>query len=238
MNNTDIQAGNDTESDNPFVCQQSPFVCAINPPVMPFVRLSLPFICKRYRGFSIIELIVVLVVAALLATIGIPGMKSIIYENRLITQANNVLADLNFARSEAIRRGSRVTICKSLDPTASSPSCDTATANPWTTGRIIFVDGGTAGTIDGTDTILRITQALDGAGSSGNSMLGDSTAGDPVRISYLGTGLRDTTTIGEIQLRLCDSRGATYGRAIVISNTGRVRIAPRGSAKTGTLSCN
>lgn len=222
----------------PFVGLMIPFVGNDHPLILPFIGKNIPFVCNKHSGLTLIELIITLTVVGILAAIAVPGMRGIVLDHRLSAQANEFLADLGFARSEAIRRGTRITICKTSNPTAASPACDTSTGNPWTTGRVIYIDGNTVGTIDGGDVILRIKDALDGASSSGNRMLGDSIAGDPVRITYMSTGLTDATTAGETQFRLCDNRGNTYGRAIVLSNTGRARIAPRGQAKTGALSCS
>lgn len=224
---------------DPFICFEIPFIGKSNPSKSAFVGYKIPSVCFHYIGFTVIELIITLTIIGIVAAIAAPGMQGIILDQRLSSQVNFTLADLNLARSEAIRRAMPVTMCKSLNPTATSPTCDTNTANPWTTGRIIFVDGGTRGTIDASDTILRVKDVLDGANSSNNRMLGDSTAGDPVRITYLSTGLIDVTTAGEAQLRLCDKRGTAYGRAIVITNTGRVRVAPRGQGRDGNaLSCS
>lgn len=59
-------------------------------------------------GFTLIELLVTLAVAAILLAIGVPGLRNILLTNRLATTANEVVAALNLARSEAIKRNARV----------------------------------------------------------------------------------------------------------------------------------
>jgi type IV fimbrial biogenesis protein FimT len=64
----------------------------------------------RSRGFSLIELLVVVAIAGILLGIGVPNLRSFIVSNRLTTTANDFQAALNFARSEALRRGANVTV--------------------------------------------------------------------------------------------------------------------------------
>lgn len=234
-----FKPGSTSQKYYPFVCIKTPFVFSNYPSTVPFIFKNIPsVIFYRNFGFTLVELIVTITIVGVLAAIAVPGLQGFVLDSRLSSQANDALSDLSFARSEAIRRGTRVTLCKTSDPTAAAPSCDAVATNPWTTGRIVFADEGVAGTINTGDTVLRVKDELDGASSSGNRLLGDSTTGSPVRISYLSTGLVENFSAGETQLRLCDSRGAAYGRAIVITNSGRVRVAPRGQAKSGALSCN
>ncbi len=52
------------------------------------------------------------------------------------------------ARSAAVRRGSRVTLCASPDPQASLPSCGMASgaaSSGWGSGWVIFTDSSTLG---------------------------------------------------------------------------------------------
>ena len=59
---------------------------------------------KNVRGFTLIELMITLAVAAILITAALPSFNEFIKNNRLTTQANNFIATLNLARSEAPAR--------------------------------------------------------------------------------------------------------------------------------------
>ncbi len=79
------------------------------------------------RGFSLIELIVALAVAAILLTIGVPSFSALIESQRMTTTVNNLLAAVNLTRSEALQRGARVDLAP-LD------------GAKWENGWVVFVD--------------------------------------------------------------------------------------------------
>ncbi len=68
---------------------------------------------KNYTGFTLIELIITVAIAAIVMAIGIPSFRETIRENRLTTYNNQFITALNLARSEAIKRGSITTLCSS-----------------------------------------------------------------------------------------------------------------------------
>lgn len=120
-------------------------------------RSSDPALGTTQSGFTLVELMIVVAILALLVTVGIPSFNSFLADNRMSSYTNDLIADLNLARSEAIKRNTPVSICSSTD----QASC--ANSSSWNTGWVIFTDTGTEGTVDGTDTIL---YARESAGSA------------------------------------------------------------------------
>ncbi|MFC3650624.1 GspH/FimT family pseudopilin [Dyella humi] len=116
-------------------------------------------------GFSVIELLVVLAIAAIIMAYAIPAYKNMIIQYRMSGEINDLQTDIEIARSSAIRSGTNVTICPSPTPAASVPTCGASTNSQWNTGWIIFTD--TSTTVDqqsyqpqNGDTLLRIHNAL------------------------------------------------------------------------------
>jgi type IV fimbrial biogenesis protein FimT len=223
----------------PFIGLLVPFVGRNQPRIQPFVGPIEPLVpFQRNSGFTLIELIVTLVIAAILLSLAAPSMTSFIRRDRLVTQANELVADLSLTRSEAIKRGFPVTICKTADASASPPQCITGNDSaPWTDGRIVFVDTDGSGQVNGTEAVLRVRQELDGATDNGNRLLGDGTAsGTANRAVFNAVGTTSLTqTTSWI---LCDNRGASEGVAIAITMTGRPRITEKGKDyDDSTLSC-
>ena len=101
---------------------------------------------QRHSGFTIIELMIGILVLSVLLGIGIPTFTDTIRNSRTTAQANDVVAAVMYARSEATKRGLPVTVCAA--DTARTACAGATTAN-WANGWLIFVDGGgTAGVVD------------------------------------------------------------------------------------------
>lgn len=62
------------------------------------------------RGFTLIELMVVVAVLAIVATVAVPSFQQLIENNRLATESNRILSAISFARSEAVRVGDDVSL--------------------------------------------------------------------------------------------------------------------------------
>ena len=90
--------------------------------------------CPRECGFSLLELLVTLGVAAIVLSVGVPGFVGVVQNNRAATQANEVVTALSLARSEAVRRSARIGVCQSAD----GLTCGGA---GWEDGWIVFEDG-------------------------------------------------------------------------------------------------
>lgn len=107
----------------------------------------------RYQsGFTLIELVVTISVAAILLTLAVPSFRSTIQNNRVTGQANEFLTALTMARSEAIKTARNASVCSSSNGT----SC---TGSNWAGGWLIWVDRNNNDTLDAGET-LRVHEAL------------------------------------------------------------------------------
>src|SRR5688572_25899568 len=147
----------------PFVCKLSPFICHGTTSSMPIVCFYRPSVVytEKNNGFTLIEILVTVAVVGVLVALAAPAFTSFIANQRISNNANELLTDLNLARSEAIKRAARVSVCKTANPNLAAPICNGTDADRWTTGRLIFTDTDGDGVIDAGDQILRIRQEIE-----------------------------------------------------------------------------
>jgi len=125
---------------------------------------------RPVRGFTLIELAIVLALAAILLRVAAPGMGRGVAARALTAQAAEFMAALRFARSEAIKRGAVVTVC-AAEP-AATPQCQTARAADWRAGWLVFVDRGQRGVIEAGEPLLRVQQPLPRSGGVAGTRAG------------------------------------------------------------------
>jgi type IV fimbrial biogenesis protein FimT len=203
----------------PFIGLMMPFVGHNRPTVLPFIGKKIPSVrnSRFERGFTMVELMIALVVLGVLAGIAAPAMRDAVMNNSLATETNDMLASLMLARSEAIKRSNPVLLCKTLDPNASPPVCNTVAATPWTTGWIIFSDLNSNNVYDdGTDVLLRLGDGFSGANKKIKMSTSFQNNIEFDRIGFL--------TNGAGSISICDSRGTTKAKFIDVTVTGRARI--------------
>ncbi len=180
---------------------------------------------QQTRGFTLIELMITLAVAAILLTVAVPGFRTAIQNNRVTTQSNDVLTALTLARSEALKRGIQVSVCSSNDQT----DCDGAPGTDWANGWIVFVDQNTNGTFedDGDATVCEV----DAANLPAEDCLlrvWDALAGSPAltatsaNVQFLPTGLANAAITLTLTPNDCEGN---QERILAVSAIGRGRIS-------------
>lgn len=176
-----------------------------------------------------IELLVVIAIVAVLAALAVPSFQGLIASSNLTSTTNDLIATLARARSDAIRRGKRVTVCMSADGTACTTSGD------WSQGWIMFNDddhAAASATVENTNDITAITAALT------NSLV-IKTKGSMPYVSYSADGQAKLMNggSGAGRIRVCSTSSAltndTRTREIVVNFVGRVNVEkPTGVAVT------
>jgi type IV fimbrial biogenesis protein FimT len=130
----------------------------MNRPSRPSRRISPP--PRRTHGFSLIELMVVIAIAAIISGLAAPSFSRMLNSNRIQTAASALQGDLSYARTEAVKRGSWVAMCPSSNATSNSPTCDST--NTWQNGWITFADTSGNGVYGSGDTLLKVRDKLPG----------------------------------------------------------------------------
>jgi type IV fimbrial biogenesis protein FimT len=179
---------------------------------------------SKPQGFTLIELLVTVAMLAIVLSTGVPSFSKMINSNQMTAQSNDFLAALTLARSEAIKRGVRVTVCKSAD----QATC--VAEGGWSQGWIVFVDSNNNAARDDVDSggvllpLLRAHSALQGATLTG--------AGNVANyVSYVGLGSAQLTngtalsSDGSDAFQLCPASGTNQaGRSIVINAIGHASV--------------
>ena len=164
-------------------------------------------------GYTIIELAIVMTIVAILTAIGVPSFKYVTASNRIASEINGLLGDMQFARSEAVKEGQTVTVCASATPytqCTGSPG-----GSSWQNGWIVFLDANGNKTVDAGEAILRVQPAFSGT---------DTFVANPatfVAITYNRMGYAPTGSPTNITINLHDStNNSAWTRCMQITPIG------------------
>jgi type IV fimbrial biogenesis protein FimT len=168
---------------------------------------------KMSSGYTMIELLVVIMIVSILMALAVPSFRYVTTSNRLSSEINGLLGDMQFARAQAVKEGRTVTVCSSTDRKKCSGQAD------WSQGWIVFSDPNNVGTVDAGEALLRVQAPL---------ALGDTlkdNTGTLSSASFNRVGLVSTAAVAAnpITLTLHD-RTATpaWTRCLAIASQGLV----------------
>lgn len=160
-----------------------------------------------------------LALLAILMAIAVPSFRGSAAGNRLSAATNEVVNSMALARSEAIRRGGRITVCKSADGAACT------TAGNWDQGWIVFVDSTRAAadpTVDAGEVVVsRVGRQPDGVSIQGSAAVANylSFAADGTVRTMAGAALAGRLRVCSGSSALSDDRRA---RQLDVSSAGRL----------------
>lgn len=162
-------------------------------------------------GFTLTELVVALVILGVLTALGVPAYTEFVRNSRRAGVLNEFSAALNLARSEAVKRGVPVAVCR----TADGANC----GGTWTGGWLVFVnlDGDSPAVVDAPgEPVLRSYLVADPAYTlMPNTPFTNFVAYQP------NGGTNNTAG----RFTYCDARGLRSARAVLINITGRPRVS-------------
>jgi type IV fimbrial biogenesis protein FimT len=184
---------------------------------------------KHQRGFTIAELIIVVIIAAVLAAIAVPNLSEFVKDNSRATRVNTMVTALNYARGQAVSRNARVSMCRSGAVAVNFDDCDAPGNGAFERGWIVFTDGNVRGTVDGTDTVMRVFQPdMGNAATLRGSNGGGNIGGLTYEPNGLGMDLNPpagaTLVSANTIFVYCDDRAEPKSRGIVITRTGFPRL--------------
>lgn len=174
----------------------------------------------KKQGFTLVELLLVLVIAGVILSFALPAYTQVKINNTLATSINDFNLALLVSRSEATQRNRNVTLCKSTNPTESDPDCSTSNAVYWNQGWVVFIDTNNNGATDVGETIIRVGNPLE------TGYVLKATSGMANKVVYSSTG-EVSATGGFV---LCKDANTDYARVIRISTSGRIKIQDRSTA--------
>jgi type IV fimbrial biogenesis protein FimT len=164
---------------------------------------------RAVAGFTLIELLVTVAIASVLLSIAAPSFRDMSIRNRLAGYSNDMIAAINFARSEAIRVGRPISICSSSDQETCSGG--------WSDGWIIFRNDNGDDAVDDDEPVLKVYSAV----SDNYSMGADDGLGTAIMFR------RDGSAANTGMFAMCFEGETVGARGIVIT-----RLRPRMATDT------
>jgi type IV fimbrial biogenesis protein FimT len=171
---------------------------------------------KRHQlGFTLIELIVALTIAAIVIGIGMPSFGSFMRGAKISTTTNDYVFSLHKARSEAVKRVTGTGLCPSVNSMTAGATCATGTS--YASGWIVYADENNNKQQDGGEEILHRMEAR----TNGFTITSDAVFANQIYFNDSGNSVNitDIPVSGTINISYA---GGSSVRNVIVSANGRV----------------
>lgn len=165
-----------------------------------------------HRGIGLIDVVLALALVGALAGLGVPALHTLVLETRMTTAVNDLVHAVHAARTLAHSADVEAVVCRSTGAAQCTGVGD------WAAGWIVFVnaDGDDPPRVDDGERIVTWQEKATNLKATSN------------RAAYVLRPWSLRATNGSVIF--CDARGATAARAVIVSTTGRPRVARRTAA--------
>jgi type IV fimbrial biogenesis protein FimT len=174
------------------------------------------------RGFTLVEMLVVLAIAVIIASIAIPSYRTMMNTTRVSDAATSLHGALMLARTEALKRNRRVVVCKIsnvVPAPPARPACDASVSTRanmgWANGWMTFVDPNGNNTLDANEELIFVQNNL--AKNAGDGAILPSVAQEFIVFGAMGQSFMAMNF-------LLAGADANLDRAVCIAAGGRVRV--------------
>ena len=183
------------------------------------------------RGFTLVEMMVTVAIAGIMLALAAPAMQQFVTQKAVSSSSDELVSALRFARSEALKRSSPVSVCGGNGgTTATTAAC---TSNDWTKGWIIFADRDGNGVYsysssNPTDELLRVQQAVP------QQVVGPTPTGTTAYVEFVATGMALGAKSFTFRPNLNSSNANfnKFSRIVCVNSQGRTNVV------SGTGTCN
>jgi type IV fimbrial biogenesis protein FimT len=167
---------------------------------------------RVHTGWSLVEMAIALAIAAALVVLGVPTYQDWMASQQLLHHAQLLAQTLTLARTEAVKHGYRVNVCKSAD----GRIC--ANAGRWDMGFLMYTEDDADGTVDTDETLLR----AEGPAPHNITIEANRPLDDYVSFTSLGHARLLSGALQMGTFTVC--KPGREALLVVLANSGRVRI--------------
>lgn len=180
---------------------------------------------NKFIGATLMEILIGMLVIGILSTLAITSYSRLIFHTRIVVATSELHAALLYARSEALKRGGNVIVCRSTSAHTTQPVCDAGNSDRainsgWGDGWIIFYDEDGDAKFSVSDTVLRVQEKLFSSNKDGSII----PTPNRKQIKFNSFGQVYGSYIQFVVAQPAAARDTYLERYICIASGGRARV--------------